>query len=530
MTSRVRQSARLATAVVVLSALVLASPRSLSALTIERCVSQDNHLYVILSSTSDFTQVTSVSMTNANANACCELGSAGDVLTALAAGSGVPLPNRARTTVIAGLPSNSVTCAGNFSASAAGGQGQLTLPGGVKKVSANAGFTTETVVPVTTADVAVPAAFDVGSVSRSITGCSVSGVAMAFPSTAGVNNPSDQTAGEQSSQTVTYDDTDGSTIGNRAPGNNVPPTQATPDGFRLQGDCSSPATCQVIVFIATQDGAIGSGVAASGFTLDSSEITQNTECAAQPVTFNTPTRTSTPTRTATATSTDTATATATETATATATPPATATTTGSTTATKTGTTTGTVTSTPTITPTPTATRTGICSLTPVAGCATPVGFHRPFRINHKKQLVTWRFRSTGSIPLADFDDPVNTTSYSLCVYTGAIPTFLFELHAPADGSCAGKPCWKARGTKGFRYRDHTRSNSGISRLVLRTQPDVLADLVLRARGPNVPLPTQPLTEPVLVQLVKSTGPECWQGNYSSPALKNNANTYKDKND
>jgi hypothetical protein len=22
-------------------------------------------------------------------------------------------------------------------------------------------------------------------------------------------------------------------------------------------------------------------------------------------------------------------------------------------------------------------------------------------------------------------------------------------------------------------------------------------------------------------LVKSTGPECWQGNYSSPALKNN---------
>jgi len=147
-----------------------------------------------------------------------------------------------------------------------------------------------------------------------------------------------------------------------------------------------------------------------------------------------------------------------------------------------------------------------------------------------KQLVTWRFRSTGSIPLADFDDPVHTTSYSLCVYAGASPTLLFELHAPADGSCAGKPCWKARSTKGFRYRDHSRTNSGLSRIVLRTQPDVLADLVLRARGPNVPLPGQPIAEPVVVQLVKSTGPECWQGNYSSPSIKNDGNTYKDKND
>src|SRR5262245_40045492 len=104
MTSRRCQPARTAAAAIVCAAFGLLVPHSLSALTIERCVSQDNHLYVILSSTSDFMQVNSVSMTNSNGNACCELGVMGDVLTAASAGGGMLLPNRARTTVISGLP------------------------------------------------------------------------------------------------------------------------------------------------------------------------------------------------------------------------------------------------------------------------------------------------------------------------------------------------------------------------------------------------------------------------------------------
>ena len=107
---------------------------------VERCVSTDNHVYVILTTSSARTQVTSVAMTNASANGCCEFPTSGAVLTAMAAGSGVLLPNRARTTVLSGLPSNTVTCGGNFSAGAAGGQGQLTLPGGVRTVSSNGGI------------------------------------------------------------------------------------------------------------------------------------------------------------------------------------------------------------------------------------------------------------------------------------------------------------------------------------------------------------------------------------------------------
>jgi hypothetical protein len=460
MTSTICQSARLATAMVVFGvALGLASPKSVSALSLERCVSQDNHLYVILSSTSDFTQVTSVSMTNANANACCELGSDGDVLTALAAGSGVPLPNRARTTVIAGLPSNSVTCAGNFSASAAGGQGQLTLPGGVKKVSATEGFSTETVVPVTTADGAYRRRSTRGrSPGRSPVAASAERPWHSPPPACTTHRMSD-TLEEQASQTAPTRQRDGSTIGNRRPGQqraaDAVDAGAVPSARRLHQSGHLPGHR----VHRHQDGAIGSGVC-RGRIHRSIRARSSGHPSARPAGDlqhidphghgdeatrrrpppQRPPRPPPPSRTTPAT--------------------ATATATGSTTATKTGTTTGTVTSTPTITPTPTATRTGICSLTPVAGCATPVGFHRPFRINHKKQLVTWRFRSTGSIPLADFDDPVNTTSYSLA----CMPA---RLDLPVRAACPGgrqlrRQAGCARGVKGFRYRDHTRSNSGIS--------------------------------------------------------------------
>jgi hypothetical protein len=519
MAGNVRQARRFVAAAVA-AAVWVGAARPASALTVERCVSADNHLYVILTTNNPRTQVTSLAMTNMNANACCELPSPGDVLTAVAAGAGVLLPNRARTTVISGLPSNVISCAGNFNATAAGSQGQLTLPGGTT-VSANAGFSSATVVPVTTADGAVPAAFDASGVSRSISGCSVSGQTMTFPSTAGVYTPSDVTAGEQSAQTVTHDDTEGTRIGNRAPGNNVPPNQATPDGFLLQGDCSNPATCQTIVFIATQDGTIAAGIAASGFSIDSSEITESTECSAQPIVFNTPTRTPTATHTATAT----------ETATATNTPTATDTSTATVTDTPTVTATPTSTATETVTATPTATKTGVCELTPQAGCATPVGFKRRLRISDKRDIASWRWRSNGTIPVADFGNPLTTTSYSLCIYAGASPTLVMELRAPAGGTCsAGKPCWKSRGAKGYRYRDLEKTPDGITRLVLRTKPQHLADLVLRARGLNIPFPSLPLAQPVISQLVKSDGPECWQANYSAPALKNDSQAYKDKND
>ncbi len=508
------------TALFIACAAILVSAGPSLGINVERCVSVDNHVYMILTTSENESRVTSVALTDANANACCEFPDTGQVLTAISTGAGTLLPNRMRTTVVSGLPSNAITCGGNFVASAAGGQGQLTLPGGAT-VSVNGAFSSETVVPVTTSDVAVPAAFDVPTVSRSISGCSVSGQTMAFPSTVSVHTPSDVTLGEQASQTTTYDDTEGSTIGNRAPGNNVPPTQSTPDGFLLEGNCSNPATCETIIFIAEKNpSSIGVGAAAAGFTLTGSEINSGTECALKNGLFNSPTPTSTPTTTPTATNTPTATPTATftETPTATETP------------TTTATPSATATATPTVTPTATATQIGICATSPAMGCMAPAGFKKRLRISDKKDLVSWRWRTTGNVPLVDFGDPVNTSDYSFCVYAGAVPQLIMELRAPAGGTCANKPCWKSRGNKGFRYKDKDRTPSGITKLVLRTSEAPLSDIVLRARGLNIPIPPLNLTQPVIAQLIKGDGPECWQTTYSAPALKNTADVFQDKND
>ncbi|MBI4515624.1 MAG: hypothetical protein HY699_07390 [Deltaproteobacteria bacterium] len=333
-------------------------------------MSDDNHVYVIIKTGSGNigTQVTSVALTAGNANTCTESPATGQVLTALAAGQGALLPNRVRTTVLDGFLSNTISCAGNFNASAGGGKGILTLPGGTRTVSADAVSSTETLVSVSTADAAVPAAVDLASVSRAISGCSVSGTAMVFPSPAGAVVQSNVITGEVSGQNTTFDDTEGTHVGNMDPGG-VGTKQTTPDGFLLRGNCgSNPATCQLIVFVATQNGASNFGASAAGFTVDSNLTVTSTEQAAQNENFNTPTATptNTPTITPTVTPTNTPTNTPTETPTATPTNTPTDTPTATPTDTPTNTPTQTPTNTPTNTPTetPTATPTNTPTNTP----------------------------------------------------------------------------------------------------------------------------------------------------------------------
>ncbi len=277
-----------------------------SALTVERCVSQDNHAYMIITTGSGNigTMVTSVGFNAGSPCSLSEIGPAGTVLTAFAAGPGPLLPNRVRTQVISGLPDNTISCSTNFNATAAGGKGALTLPGGTQIVSADPNTTTEPLVPVTTGDTnfatdpsAVPPAVDILT-SRTITESGnpvvCSGNAMVFPIGGSGTTFSDPNTGEVANQSVTLDDTSGTRIGN-------PTSQPSrPDGFLLQGNCSNPATCQTIVFIATMDGANSFGTSAAGFTADGSFMQNTTEGAQQNQIFNTVTPTETPTITPTA--------------------------------------------------------------------------------------------------------------------------------------------------------------------------------------------------------------------------------------
>lgn len=337
--------------------LVVAAAGRAEALTVTPCISNDNHVYVIVTTSSSAigTQVTSVSITDATNCGLAETPGE-SVLSALAAGVGNLLPNRKRTSVISGLNTNTISCAANFDPAGANGQGILTLPDAAStRVSVDPAFSDVPVVDVTTADAKVPAAVD-HNTSRTVSGpISCSGNTMVFPlgGSAPAVTESNSATGEEANQSVTLDDTTGTRVGNEA-------EQPTPDGFLLQGNCTAQATCQTIVFIASQNGASNFGVSAAGFTVDAALNTLNTETAVINQQFHTPTPTDTPTftptPTATPTPTDTPTPTATPTPTDTPTP----------TPTPTFTPTPTPTFTPTDTPTPTPTPTHTPTRTPTA--------------------------------------------------------------------------------------------------------------------------------------------------------------------
>jgi hypothetical protein len=149
--------------------------------------------------------------------------------------------------------------------------------------------------------------------------------------------------------------------------------------------------------------------------------------------------------------------------------------------------------------------------------------------DRKDKLVwKWRGMSTG---LADFGNPLTTTSYTLCVYAGGDSTMVMEANAPAGGTCAGRPCWVKRDGRRYKYVDHDQTPDGLTRVVLRANPSrSRANLVVVGRGPNLRMTTLPLELPVRAQLVQSDGPLCWESIYSPPALKNTGKQYRDKND
>ena len=364
---------------------------------------------------------------------------------------------------------------------------------------------TATTVPTNTAT-AVPTATDTAVPTSTATSVPTN-TATAVPSATNTSVPT---------STATSVPTDTATVAPTATNTSVPTDTAT--AVPTATDTSVPTST------------------ATGVPTDTAAVPTSTDTAAATATATSaPTETATAAATATDTAAPTATATGAPTATDTTAPTATATSAPTDTVTAPPTATSTAIATDTVTASPTATAIpaqGICPPLPRQGCLEPTGFKKRLRISIAKDKLTWRWRSAGNVPLADYGDPLTTSDYSLCIYAGATPVLVSELRAPAGGSCnKGRPCWKKkRRGKGFRYLDLQRTPDGISRWALRSTAPPLSDIAMRARGGNVPFPTLPLELPVRVQAIRGDAPTCWETIHSAPALKNSGSVFLDKND
>ncbi len=245
-----------------------------------------------------------------------------------------------------------------------------------------------------------------------------------------------------------------------------------------------------------------------------------------------------PTPTNTATRTPTTTPTRTPTNTATRTPTNTPTRTPTATNTRTPTVTPTATNTPTFTSTPTPASN--CPAAPLLGCKQPLEADKALFLVKKntdttKNKLLWKWLRGEQTVLGDMGDPrpVNGTIYTLCTYdeTGGVPALEAQSIVPPGGTCSGKPCWKATGSKGFKYKDSLASAAGVRSVILKTGASGKAKVIFKGKGSSVALPPLALSQDqkVIVQL-KNTAGGCWETRFSGPPIKNTTTQFKDKSD
>ena len=160
----------------------------------------------------------------------------------------------------------------------------------------------------------------------------------------------------------------------------------------------------------------------------------------------------------------------------------------------------------------------------------------------RRDFLRWKWlkgAATSMFDPADFGDPVNTASYSLCIYHGG--ALLEEVHVPAGGTCGSKPCWKPlrnhlvppprllRAYK-YKYKDKKRLTNGVMKLLLRGGTEGKAKVVFKAKGPNLPDLELGLNEPVVVELINSETSVCFSDSYSGSAIRfNDDRKFKAKN-
>ena len=168
-------------------------------------------------------------------------------------------------------------------------------------------------------------------------------------------------------------------------------------------------------------------------------------------------------------------------------------------------------------PAPPASCASLCGPAPAAGCRAPARSRGAFlgltdATPDTRDQLLWRWFRGNSSP-ADFGDPLDSTSYGLCIYDGA-SNLVSTACAPAGGLCARRPCWKVRTGHGFSYRDKNRTPNGVDRMLLKADAAGKSKLLVKGRGTNLEMPHLPLTMPVKVQL-KNTDGVCWEATYSA---------------
>jgi len=184
----------------------------------------------------------------------------------------------------------------------------------------------------------------------------------------------------------------------------------------------------------------------------------------------------------------------------------------------------TTTHTTTTTTSSTTTTTFGCPVSPVNGCQAAAATKGRLQLGKGKFKYKWV--NSATVATTDFGTPTSTTNYITCVYANGAKKM--SMRSPAGGTCGTKPCWKTTGTTGFKYGDKDGTPDGVTKETLKSGTAGHGKVQVKGGGPNLVLPTLPLTTPVRVQVRQDSSNTCWEATFSTATQT--TTTFKAKSD
>ena len=174
----------------------------------------------------------------------------------------------------------------------------------------------------------------------------------------------------------------------------------------------------------------------------------------------------------------------------------------------------------------------ICGPAPRGGCQPALSGKSNFSLKNSpddgRDRLTWRWTSSASVDVSDFQDTVSgTNGYALCVYDQGGRRLAAA--APAGGVCGTKPCWKQT-SSGFSYTDKQLDPDGLRRVQLKAGTAGKGKITVKGMGANLDMPIFPLTTPVRVQLLRrGVTLNCWEATFNT-STRNDAEVFKARSD
>ena len=145
-----------------------------------------------------------------------------------------------------------------------------------------------------------------------------------------------------------------------------------------------------------------------------------------------------------------------------------------------------------------------------------------------KLIFSWK--KGGATSTEDFASPdlPDGADYTLCLLDGNSDGYgvALESEIPAAGSCQGRPCWRALGSRGFRYNQG--SDAGMTRMILKSASEGRARIKLKAEGPSAQVSLPLSVAPDVIMEIRNSAGGCWSTRFDQPPRANDSFRFNSK--